>query len=188
MPIYHDSPDYDAVRICTVCGSLVEPDATFCEQCAYRHAAAAAPSGADVRVQLWPDEHSHPMAGRCSVCTQSASVPQRPKIVCLCGSCRFKAEFNQVEFDETAAGRIVLTTGRNTKDGTRDVDWSHLRPMRDELHKRKIDLADEVLVLNVGGYIGDSTRSEIEYAKAHGKPIRYLEPPADEPTPSGEEE
>ena len=47
--------------------------------------------------------------------------------------------------------------------------------MLDELHKRKIDLADEILVLNVGGYIGESTRSEIEYAKAHNKTIRYLE-------------
>ena len=45
----------------------------------------------------------------------------------------------------------------------------------DELHLRKIDLADEVMVLNVGGYIGDSTRREIEYANAHGKPVRYLE-------------
>ena len=45
----------------------------------------------------------------------------------------------------------------------------------DELHKRKIDLADEVFVLNVGGYIGSSTRSEIEYAEAHGKPVTYLE-------------
>ena len=46
----------------------------------------------------------------------------------------------------------------------------------DELHKRKIDLCDEVYVLNVGGYIGDSTRSEIEYAEAHGKRVRYREP------------
>ena len=46
----------------------------------------------------------------------------------------------------------------------------------DDLHKRKIDLADEVFVLNVDDYIGSSTRSEIDYAEAHGKPIRYLAP------------
>jgi cell division protein FtsB len=54
----------------------------------------------------------------------------------------------------------------------------------DELHKRKIDLADEVLILNVGGYIGESTKSELEYARANGKTIRFLEP--DSPAPSGE--
>jgi hypothetical protein len=48
--------------------------------------------------------------------------------------------------------------------------------MLDELHKRKIDLADEVFIINKGGYIGESTRSEIEYAKAHNKVITYLEP------------
>ena len=46
----------------------------------------------------------------------------------------------------------------------------------DRLHKRKIDLADEVLVLNVGGYVGSSTRSEVEYAALTGKPVRWLEP------------
>jgi hypothetical protein len=96
-------------------------------------------------------------------------------IVCLCGSGRFKSAFEEAEFRETAAGKIVLTIGCNTKDIARDVDWSHLKPMLDELHKRKIDLCDEVLVLNVGGYIGESTRSEIEYAKRLGKAIRYLE-------------
>ncbi len=44
----------------------------------------------------------------------------------------------------------------------------------DELHLRKIDLADEVFILNVGGYIGESTRKEIEYAQRQGKPIKYL--------------
>jgi hypothetical protein len=48
--------------------------------------------------------------------------------------------------------------------------------MLDDMHKRKIDMADEIYVINVGGYIGNSTRSEIEYAKLTGKPILYLEP------------
>jgi hypothetical protein len=53
---------------------------------------------------------------------------------------------------------------------------SEQKILLDELHKRKIDLADEILVLNVSGYIGESTRSEIDYALEHGKRIRWLEP------------
>ena len=49
------------------------------------------------------------------------------------------------------------------------------KEMLDDMHKRKIDMADEIFVVNVGGYIGSSTRSEIEYAIVHGKPVRYLE-------------
>jgi len=103
-------------------------------------------------------------------------MSERPTIVCLCGSGRFKAAFEQAEFDETLAGRIVLTIGCNTKDIARDVDWRHVKPMLDELHLRKVDLADEVLVLNVGGYIGESTAREVAYAVAAGKTMRYLEP------------
>ena len=98
-----------------------------------------------------------------------------PRIVCLCGSGRFKEAFDDAEFNETLAGRIVLTIGCNTKDIARSAELAHHKPALDELHKRKIDLADEVYVLNVGEYIGESTRNEIEYAEAHGKPIRYLE-------------
>jgi hypothetical protein len=100
---------------------------------------------------------------------------ERPKIVCLCGSGRFMDQFNEAEFQETLAGHIVLTIGCNTKDIARSASLSHHKPMLDELHKRKIDLADEVYVLNIGGYIGESTRSEIDYAIAHSKPVRYME-------------
>ena len=48
--------------------------------------------------------------------------------------------------------------------------------MLDNMHKRKIDMADSIYVINVGGYIGESTRSEIDYATRHGKEILYLEP------------
>ena len=54
-------------------------------------------------------------------------------------------------------------------------EYDRVKLMLDELHKRKIDLADDVLILNVGGYIGESTRSELNYARAHGKPVRFLE-------------
>ena len=106
-------------------------------------------------------------------------MEKKPKIVCLCGSTKFMEAFQQANLKETLAGRIVLSVGCNTKS---DSDLmkigeltEELKVKLDELHKRKIDLADEILVLNVGGYIGESTKSEIEYAKQNGKGIRYLE-------------
>ena len=104
-------------------------------------------------------------------------VLDTPAIVCLCGSGRFRAAFEEAEFRETLAGKIVLTIGCNTKDIARDVDWSHVKPMLDALHFRKIDLADEVLILNVGGYVGESTARELEYARSLGKTLRFWEPP-----------
>jgi len=104
----------------------------------------------------------------------------RPKIVCLCGSVKFTDAFRKANLELTLAGVIVLTIGCNMKTDKEFDSFipEHLESIKtklDELHKRKIDLADEVLILNVGGYIGDSTRSELEYAKAHNKVIRYLE-------------
>jgi hypothetical protein len=99
----------------------------------------------------------------------------KPTIVCLCGSGRFKEAFDDAEFRETLSGKIVLTIGCNKHDIARTTELAHHKTMLDELHKRKIDLADEVLILNVGGYIGASTRSELDYATAHGKTVRFLE-------------
>ena len=100
-----------------------------------------------------------------------------PKVVCLCGSTRFKREFIDANFRETLVGNIVLTVGWFSHvDAEVFYPSESQKTALDELHKRKIDLADEVLVLNVGGYIGDSTRSEIEYALRTGVPVRYLEP------------
>lgn len=98
----------------------------------------------------------------------------RPSIVCLCGSCRFKDTFIEQYAKETDEGKIVLSVGRFIPQEEQELKPDH-KAMLDELHKWKIDLADEVLILNVGGYIGKSTRSELEYAKAHGKVIRFLE-------------
>jgi hypothetical protein len=103
----------------------------------------------------------------------------RPPIICLCGSTRFISIWNHYRQQLTCAGYIVLAIEVVTTQ-TRGSDPQHTDPARknrlDELHKRTIDLADEVLILNVGGYIGLSTRSEINYARRHGKPIRFLEP------------
>ena len=97
-----------------------------------------------------------------------------PTIVCLCGSGRFREAFEEAEFNETLAGKIVLTIGCNTKDVARTDELLQYKQMLDELHLRKIDLADEVLIINVGGYIGESTRRELNYAKAQGKLIRFV--------------
>lgn len=101
----------------------------------------------------------------------------RPVIVCLCGSTRFHDAFERANFEETLQGKIVLTIGCDFRNpelivwGLTQADKERL----DELHLRKIDLADEILVLNVGDYIGESTHNEIVYALHHGKRIRFLE-------------
>jgi deoxycytidylate deaminase len=104
-------------------------------------------------------------------------VQPRPRIVCLCGSTRFSEAFRTEMLRETLAGKIVLTVGCMTHSDAQlsSVITPDVKIALDVLHKRKIDLADEVLVLNVGGYIGESTRSEINHALTSGKPVRYLE-------------
>lgn len=116
----------------------------------------------------------------CPTCNGTGAVmndgPPRPTIVCLCGSGRFREAFDRAEFEETLAGKIVLTIGCNTHDVARTADLAKHKPALDELHLRKIDLADEVLILNVGGYVGESTGRELAYARETGKTVRFLEP------------
>jgi len=104
----------------------------------------------------------------------------RPTVVCLCGSTRFMDAFHEANRRESLAGRIVLTVeiARSEDDAEHNNTEPERKRRLDELHKRKIDLSDEILVLNVGGYIGASTRSEWEYAVARGKRVRWLEPEA----------
>jgi hypothetical protein len=112
-----------------------------------------------------------------------AALSGFPPIVCLCGSTRFTDEFNRQRKELTERGEIVLSIEVvTTQARDRDPQFCDpaLKARLDELHKRKIDLADYVLVLNVGGYIGESTRSEIAYAAAHGKPVTYLTTGADD--------
>lgn len=119
-----------------------------------------------------------------AACTGERWAEPGPTIVVLCGSTRFSEAWAKARYDLTLAGEIVLTIGCDTKSDEGLGITAEQKVALDELHKRKIDLADRVLVLNVGGYIGDSTKSEIAYAEAHNKPIDYLEPP--DPDSEGE--
>lgn len=103
-------------------------------------------------------------------------VSDKPKIITLCGSTRFKGEFVNANFRETLAGKIVLSIGCDAKTDKELGISDEIKKELDCLHLKKIDLSDEILVLNVGGYIGESTRREIEYTKSLNKPITYLEP------------
>lgn len=104
------------------------------------------------------------------------------KVVTLCGSTRFKDQFMEMQKKLTLEGYIVISVGlfghagdQEVWDGMDEGTLSKTKEMLDDMHKRKIDMADEIYVINVGGYIGDSTRSEIQYAEEHGKPIRYYQ-------------
>jgi len=134
----------------------------------------------------------------CGACVgRGALRGGQPRIVCLCGSTRFWRDFQAAGLVETLAGRIVLSIGAAT--GTNDEHFGDRSPEDRErvefalhqLHLHKIDLADEVLILNRDGYIGPSTAGELAYAWQAGKGIRYLEPerapaeyPEREPLPS----
>ena len=104
------------------------------------------------------------------------------KVITLCGSTRFKNEFMEVQKRLTLEGNIVISVGLFGHSGDNEV-WENMdegtltktKEMLDDMHKRKIDMTDEIFVINVGGHIGSSTRSEIEYAQATGKAVRFLE-------------
>lgn len=106
-------------------------------------------------------------------------MERKPKIVCLCGSTRFYKEFQQAEFEETMKGNIYLSVGfyghaTNEVHGESIGITPEQKIMLDELHKQKIVIADEILVLDVDGYIGESTASEIAFANRINKCIRFL--------------
>ena len=104
------------------------------------------------------------------------------KVITLCGSTKFKDEFLKVQKDLTLKGNIVISVGLFGHSGDNEV-WENMdegtvtttKEMLEDMHKRNIDMADEIFVINVGGYIGESTKSEIEYANKTGKKINYLE-------------
>lgn len=104
------------------------------------------------------------------------------KVITLCGSTRFRDAFIEAQKRLTLEGNIVISVGLFGHAGDDEV-WEGMsedtltstKRMLDDMHKRKIDMADEILVINVGGYIGSSTKSEIAYARSTGKAVRYLE-------------
>ena len=98
------------------------------------------------------------------------------KVITLCGSTRFKDAFIKAQKQLTLKGNIVISVGLFGHSGDEEVWAEGTKEMLDDMHKRKIDMADEIFVINVDGYIGSSTRSEIEYAIETGKAVRYLEP------------
>jgi len=117
--------------------------------------------------------------GRITTC------PPYPKIICFCGSSRFVAQMGILMWEYEKAGHIALglhwlpeeywkARGLNVVD-SHLAEAEGIADKMDELHKRKIDLSDEIFVVNVGGYIGDSTKSEVAYARAQGKKVVWLE-------------
>ena len=106
----------------------------------------------------------------------------KPKIVTICGSTKFLKQFKQANLEETLKGNIVLTIGCDMKTDREILEHFSVEEKRlikaqlDILHIHKIALSDEILVLNVNGYIGESTEREIVFAISIGVKIRYLEP------------
>ena len=98
------------------------------------------------------------------------------KIITLCGSTRFKDEFLEAQKRLTLEGNIVISVGLFGHSGDEEVWAENIKPMLDDMHLRKIDLADEIFVVNPGGYIGSSTRREIDYALSTGKVVKYIVP------------
>ena len=107
----------------------------------------------------------------------------QPAVVCLCGSTRFGKAFEEATLRETLAGRIVLSIGSYTSSdddlftGLSPEERTAITQALAELHRHKIKMADEVLILNVGGYIGESTLSALQFALSLGRKVRYLEEP-----------
>lgn len=97
------------------------------------------------------------------------------KVITLCGSTKFKEEYLEAQKRLTLEGNIVISVGLFGHSGDDEVWTEGTKAMLDDMHKRKIDMADEIFVINVGGYIGESTRNEIAYAKSQGIVVRYLE-------------
>ncbi len=98
------------------------------------------------------------------------------RVITLCGSTRFREEFIQAQKRLTLDGCIVISVGLFGHSGDDEAWADGVKEMLDDMHKRKIDMSDEIFVINVGGYIGSSTRSEIEYAENAGKKVRYMFP------------
>lgn len=110
---------------------------------------------------------------------------KKPKIICICGSTKFADLHAIMRWELEKDGKVICLMINylpnwyfkeiGLKGGSHIGEQFGNKEILDELHFRKIDLADEIYVINEGGYIGKSTRNEIEYAKKLGKPIKYFE-------------
>ena len=114
-------------------------------------------------------------------CRRADVRVERPRIVTLCGSTRFWQQFRDEGLRLTMEGKIVLSIGIHAPESMKHAnpdskEGKALKIRLDALHKQKINISDEIFVLNVGGYIGESTKSEIRHAVAVGKRISWLEP------------
>lgn len=106
-------------------------------------------------------------------------MPDRSEVVCICGSARFADEMSAANRDLTFAGVIVPAPGvflRAEDHGADELITDERKAVLGALHLRKIDMADRILVVNPGGYVGESTSREIAYARATGKPISFTDP------------
>jgi hypothetical protein len=104
------------------------------------------------------------------------------KVITLCGSVKFWDEYRKWNAIFTLQGNVVFSCGLSLKSGYEDLLSKYtadqielVKKDLDIIHLRKIDLSDEIFVLNVGGYIGESTKREIAYAESKGKIVKYLE-------------
>ena len=126
----------------------------------------------------WKREMARKAMAGARAAMELAGLPPMPTIVCLCGSTRFKDEINAANARLTMQGVLVISLGVFGHTDLPDRDWttgaSDDKRMLDNLHRRKIDLADEVLIVSdETGYFGESTQGEIRYALEHGKPVKY---------------
>lgn len=122
-----------------------------------------------------PDSFEGPQE-HCPVHGRDAEHTEAP-VITLCGSTRFKAEFMEANQRLTMAGNVVVSLGVFGHTDLPDYDWteaSSLKRTLDRIHLQKIRMADEVYIIDPGGYVGESTRREIAYAESLGKPVRYL--------------
>ncbi len=97
------------------------------------------------------------------------------KVITLCGSTKFKDDFLREQKRLTLEGNIVISVGLFGHSGDSEVYTEGAKEMLDDMHKRKIDMSDEIFVINKNGYIGESTKSEIEYAIKTNKKVNYME-------------
>lgn len=98
------------------------------------------------------------------------------KVITLCGSTRFKEDFFRVQKELTLQGNIVISVGLFGHSGDAEVWGEGVKEMLDDMHFAKIDMADEIFVINPGGYVGKSTSREIAHALSTGKTVRSIEP------------